>query len=425
VNLETLLLISVVLLSFGYAGYGLLRLMRLLRAQAPVHYPTRNKAPLRYRLVLRKFFFRKDPIHLIFLWGFLTLALDMVGQNLALVSVTLALCYAMYRRYLVRPESLGQSRSANILVGFTASLIVFVFLAKVTHHAAFYWIYRIMILGFIAYLPNSRHLHLLTATPNLFFQSLKKPTPTTASVSGAAKITDLSWKDALDTLSCSECGKCQEACPAHNTLKPLTPKMLMLDLQENFLHQEPTILSKKITEPTIWSCTFCKACEEACPNGIEHTPKILDIRRDITTTKKRVPEELATVYRNLETYGSPWAVSPAARLSWADGLGVKTIKQEKTELLLWVGCAGAFDERYRQTLRSIAKLLKKAGVKFSVLGEEEQCTGDVARRTGNEVLFQKLAKENIQKFNQYGIRKILTACPHCFHTLKNDYPAFG
>ncbi len=247
----------------------------------------------------------------------------------------------------------------------------------------------------------------------------------------------MSWKDSLDFFACTECGRCQDVCPAHNTLKPLTPKMLILDLKENLLQNKGPILSgndesvgpimnRDVTEDVIWSCTTCRSCETACPVYIEHTDKIFEIRRNQVMMEGKFPKELQSVFRNLETYGSPWPIDPTQRGKWAEEVGAKTVEQEpKAEVVIWAGCAGAYDERYKKVLKSFASLLKKAGVKFAVLGSEERCTGDSARRAGNELLFQTLARDNISMLNRNGVTRIVTPCPHCFNTLKNDYPELG
>ena len=213
--------------------------------------------------------------------------------------------------------------------------------------------------------------------------------------------------------------------------------MLILDLKENLKRNRieilkgnktavGPILDDEITENVIWSCTFCRSCESSCPVFIDHTDKVLEVRRDLVMMKSSFPDELQTLFRNLETYGSPWPFNQDDRLKWAEGLQVtKASEGGKTNLLLWVGCAGAFDERQKTVTRSLVSIFKKAGIQFSVLGDEETCTGDAARRLGNEYLFQQLAKKNVETLNKYDVKKIVTACPHCFNTLRNDYREFG
>jgi Fe-S oxidoreductase len=258
---------------------------------------------------------------------------------------------------------------------------------------------------------------------------------------GAAKVTDLSWKDALDYYSCTECGRCQDLCPAHNTQKPLTPKMLVIDLKENLYRNKAAALAGKyeevshvidenVTEDVIWACTSCRACEIACPVFIGHTDKIYEIRRNLVMMESRFPAEVQTVFKNMETNASPWAFAASDRANWADGLSIKTMAEAEAEkisldVLLWVGCAGSYDDRNKKVLKAFTSVLKKAGLKFAILGNEEQCTGDPARRIGNEYLYQTLAKANIETLNRYNVKKIVTACPHCFNTIKNEYKDFG
>jgi Fe-S oxidoreductase len=250
----------------------------------------------------------------------------------------------------------------------------------------------------------------------------------------------MSWKDALDLYSCTECGRCQSLCPAYNTDKPLSPKNLIIDLKKNLHANKAAILEGKtdavthviddhVTEDVIWACTSCRACEIACPVFIEHTDKIYDVRRNLVMMESRFPNEVQAVFKNMETNGSPWAFSPSERANWADGLEVKTMADlgsaSDLDVLLWVGCAGAYDDRNKSVLKSFVSLLKKADVKFAILGTEETCTGDAARRIGNEYLFQTLAKTNVETLNRYAVKKIVTACPHCFNTLKNEYKDMG
>ncbi len=406
-------------------------------------------------------------------------ALVMVQDILTLL-VLLAVGYAFYRRLIIRPEGLGKSKDATIVLTLTGSLMISILLMNGFHilsaepwyqssmpisrlvayflkdlgltpefngalSTLFKWVHMSIVLSFAIYIPSSKHLHIVAAGPNTFLKTLPrekamKPIPfedESVQQYGAAKITDLSWKDALDYYSCTECGRCQDVCPAHNTGKPLTPKMLILDLKNNLYHNKEKILAGKLeevspiidqhlTEDVIWACTSCRACEIACPVFIEHTDKIYDIRRNLVMMESKFPAEVQTVFKNMENNASPWAFASSDRGNWAEGLNVKTMAEDsQVDVLLWVGCAGSYDDRNKKVLRAFASILKKANVKFAILGTEEQCTGDPARRIGNEYLYQTLAKANIETLNRYQVKKIVTACPHCFNTIKNEYKDFG
>jgi Fe-S oxidoreductase/nitrate reductase gamma subunit len=309
----------------------------------------------------------------------------------------------------------------------------------------FWWIHIITILIFLNYLPYSKHLHVLTSIPNVFFAKLKPEKNTlkpinledeTLTTFGALDVEHLTWKQLFDGLTCTECGRCTSACPANYTGKKLSPRKVIMDVRQR-LHdktfhlkdqviQDKTLMHNYISDEEIWACTTCNACVTECPVMIEHIDTIVDLRRGLVLTEANFPSELNVVFRNLETNFTPWAFSYTERAQWAEGLDVKIASDDNSpELLFWVGCAGSFDERYKKVSRSIVKILKSAGIDFKILGNEEKCNGDAARRLGNEYLAQILMKENIQTLEKYGVKKILTACPHCFHSLKNEYPQFG
>ena len=401
-------------------------------------------------------------------------------QDFFTLAVLLAVGYACFRRFVVRPEGLGKSRDANIVLLFTGSLMVAIFLMNAFHilglqpwyasdmpvssgiasvlgglglgqetyanlGTTFKWVHMLIVLGFAVYIPSSKHLHIVAAGPNTFLRTLSREKGMTKicfedekiTQYGVAKVTDMNWKDVLDYYSCTECGRCQDLCPAYNTQKPLSPKALVLDLKHNMFKNKQAILDGKIdevthviddnvTEDVIWACTSCRACEIACPVFIEQVDKIYDLRRNLVMMESRFPAEVQTVFKNMETNATPWAFRASERANWAEGLGVKTMAEESNiDVLLWVGCAGSYDERNKKVLRSFSSLLKKAGVKFAILGTEEKCTGDPARRIGNEYLYQTLAQANVETLNRYGVKKIVTACPHCFNTIKNEYKDFG
>ena len=241
--------------------------------------------------------------------------------------------------------------------------------------------------------------------------------------------------------ACTECGRCQDVCPAHNTGKPLSPKALIIDLKDVLYQNKALILAGKkdevgpilggkISDDVIWSCTSCRACEAACPVFIEHTDKIYEVRRNMVLMESRFPAELQTVFKNIENNFSPWAMSPDERDKWAEDLKIKTMAEvassgEAVDYLFWVGCAGSFDDRNKKVSRALVSVMRKAGVRFAILGKEEKCTGDPARRMGNEYLAQSLIQENVNALNNYGVKKVVTACPHCFNAIKNEWKDFG
>ncbi len=258
---------------------------------------------------------------------------------------------------------------------------------------------------------------------------------------GALDVEDLTWKQLLDGYTCTECGRCTSVCPANTTGKPLSPKKIIVDIRERLMEKAPawiadgdippdidekTLVHTHITDEELWACTTCMACMQECPVMIEHIDAIVDMRRGLVLMESQFPQEIQTAFRNLETNFSPWAFSSRSRADWAESLSVKTCAENPdAKVLFWVGCAGSFDARYQKVSQTFARLMQMAGVDFAILGTEEKCTGDPARRMGNEYLAQMLIKENIATFQKYNVRKIVTTCPHCFNTLKNEYPDFG
>lgn len=337
--------------------------------------------------------------------------------------------------------------------------------AREAWDTVFLWWHSLIILGFLVYITYSKHLHIVTSGFNVLFTSERpkgalKPmyidieNMSEDDTFGAAKVTDLTWKQLLDGMTCTECGRCQSQCPAWNTGKPLSPKLLIMDERDHMFEVGPALLKAKRSEdeaayaaaldalpdlnPTIvedeviWDCTTCGACVQACPVNIEHIDHIIDQRRNLVMGQSRFPKEMQPALQNLETTGNPWGQPPNTRMDWAKG----TSKQEPLEIpliadnpdaevLFWVGCAGAFDDRNKKVVYDFAKLMQMAGISFAVLGEEENCNGDPARRMGAEYVYQMLAEQNIEVMNGYGVKKIVTTCPHCFNTLFNEYPQFG
>ena len=264
----------------------------------------------------------------------------------------------------------------------------------------------------------------------------------TLTIFGASDIDHLSTKQLLDYDSCTNCGRCQDACPAWRSGKPLSPRKLIQDAKAYMVERAPALVSTAageeapapmrslvhdaITPEVLWSCTTCRACMEACPAFVEHIDTIVDMRRFLTMEEANVPETAMEAMTSIEQRGHPWRGTQATRTDWMEGTGAVTMAEDpEHEVLLWVGCTSALNGRNQATARAMASVLKIAGIRYRVLGSEEVCTGDPARRMGNEYLFQMQAEQNIETLNNYSVTKILTLCPHCFNTMKNEYPQFG
>jgi Fe-S oxidoreductase len=344
-----------------------------------------------------------------------------------------------------------------------------------------------VVLGFLCLVVYSKHLHIFLAPLNVFFS--RRPNalgpllpmstgtrpidfedPADDDVFGRGKIEDFTWKGLLDFATCTECGRCQSQCPAWNTAKPLSPKLLIMDLRDHAFAKAPYLLAggedageaamAKVPESAkaeaqrplvgpsegdehrhsatggvidpdvLWSCTTCGACVEQCPVDIEHVDHIVDLRRYQVMIESQFPSELGGLFKNMETKGNPWGMNASARMDWATDLPfeVRVVDgriPDDVEWLFWVGCAGAYEDRAKKTAQAVAELLHLAGVQFAVLGEGETCTGDSARRSGNEFLFQMLAQQNVEVLNEVGAKKIVATCAHCFNTLRNEYPQLG
>lgn len=333
----------------------------------------------------------------------------------------------------------------------------------------FWWGHAAVLFFFLNYIPHSKHQHLVGAMPNVFLRELEKPKGSLyklnledaeATSFGVGKVTDFTWKQLLDTYACTECGRCDLNCPATNTQKPLEPQQLIHDIKGNLYANGDAVLKSRTlfalaTAPkdfeatlpliagseadrkkgqqtsndVLWSCTTCGACVEACPVLIDHVGAIIDMRRYLTLTQGEISPELTKTFGNIENNYNPWGIGHDKRGDWASELGLKlwgsSEDAAKFEYLFWVGCAGSYDNRAQKTVKSFVRILEEAGVSYAILGTGEKCTGDPARRTGNEYLFQNLAQENVQTLNDLGVKKVVTACPHCFNTLKNEYPSFG
>jgi Fe-S oxidoreductase/nitrate reductase gamma subunit len=411
-----------------------------------------------------------------------------VVQDVFAVLVIAACLYALYRRFIVHIPRLevdkaGKLDAALILVlimlvcvfmlGQNTSLVamhnfnladyemrpVSGFLAGLfygegnssanIYYEFFWWAHIVVVFGFLNFLPYSKHLHVLTSVPNTYFANHKEIRNTlkpinledeSLEVYGAADIEQLSWKQILDGYSCTECGRCTAACPAATVGKSLSPRKIIVDIRRRTEDKAPllvkgetsgevfekTLVHDYISDLELWQCTTCMACVQECPVMIEHVDSIVDMRRDLVLTESQFPPNLNNVFKSLETNFTPWAFNHADRANWAEGMDIKTMAEDSNcEVLFWVGCAGSFDDRYKKVSRAFASIMQEAGINFRILGTEEKCNGDTARRLGNEYLAQMMVTENVETLNGYGVKNIVTACPHCFHSLGNEYKQFG
>jgi Fe-S oxidoreductase len=310
------------------------------------------------------------------------------------------------------------------------------------------WAHVLIILSFLVYLPYSKHLHIVVAAFNVYFgrtrargrlEPIDFDQPEAEVRFGSATVADMTWKQTLDTMSCTECGRCQDVCPAYATGKALSPKLLIMAIRDQVMMEGPKALARSgsytpppivpnaVTDDIVWDCVTCGACVRECPVGIEHIDHVIDLRRNLVMVESRFPEEAGAMLRDVDRSSNPWGKPQADRAHWADGLGVRVLEpgDPAPDVLFWVGCAPAFDERARQGAVSTAKLMLAAGIDFAILGPREACTGDPARRMGDEYTYQKLAGQNVGTLNGAGIKKIVTTCPHCFNTIGNEYPDFG
>ncbi len=404
--------------------------------------------------------------------------LDVAG-----LAALLAVLYFIYRRYLRKPELVLNKREDLIILVLLALILAGGFLvegmriaatnnsfdvwspvgwalaaplrglaegALLGLHALAWWSHLALAFVFIAYLGYSKLMHILTAPFNTLYPPVL-PAGALAPIEnieeaedyGVSKASQYSWKQLLDSDACMRCGRCQDVCPAWNTGKPLSPRQVVLDVRDAMEAERADVASLeseaaaretpraaliggRITEEEIWACTTCRSCQEHCPVSIEHIQKIVDLRRYLVLSESRFPAELNAPYRSLETSGCPWSIPAGERGSWHEGLSVPTLEENpEAEYLWWVGCAADVDEHNKRSARALLQLLQAAGVNFAIVGNEEQCCGDPARRTGNEYLYQMLAQANVEFLKEAGVRKLIVHCPHCFNTLKNEYPQFG
>jgi Fe-S oxidoreductase/nitrate reductase gamma subunit len=422
-------------------------------------------------------------------------------QNVVAVVVIVAIAYAFFRRLVTKPARLTLSRSSLLVLAMIGGLVAAELLSQAFEAARYgdvegafiadalaiplrgfdeavtqagfailWWVHIAVVAAFLVYLPFGKHLHVATAVFNIYFRKLAPRGELPAmdledetATFGLRTLQDLGWKDLLDGFTCTECGRCQAACPANATGKPLNPKAFIMGIREMAVEAEhgidlipnspivreayglddtrpdatrlaAPIVDAAIPYDAVWDCVTCGACVEACPVLIEHVDKIVGLRRNLVLEDSRFPGELTAAFTNMERAGNPWGQPKMTRTDWTKGLPfeVPTVadlaaadRLDEIEVLYWVGCAAAFDERNRRVARAFATCLDLAGVRFAILGQEESCSGDPARRMGNDYVWQMLATENIATLDRYRLRSIVTACPHCFNTLGNEYGQLG
>ncbi|HEX2755775.1 MAG TPA: (Fe-S)-binding protein [Candidatus Limnocylindrales bacterium] len=488
---------------------------------------------IEYAFVQRKMF--KDPraglMHAGIFWGFVLLTIGTANivtggiiqtviaapfdgllwaavsamQNVVAVIVIGSILWAYERRLISRPTRLTYNRDALLILALIGGVVATELLAQVFQFARYgddpgafvaaalagplrsavgpglleagfvvlWWAHIVIVAVFLVDLPFSKHLHIATAFPNIWYRKLAPRGELPAmnleredATFGLKSLQDLGWKDLLDGFTCTECGRCQAACPANFTGKPLNPKALIMGIRHMAVEAEhgldlipnnplvretyglggtapdaarmaAPIVDDAIPYDAVWDCVTCGACVEACPVLIEHVDKIVGLRRNLVLEESRFPQELTGAFRGMEGQGNPWGQPASTRTDWTRGLPfeVPTVAAmaaapgglDDLEVLYWVGCAAAFDERNKRVARSVATCLHAAGVQFAILGQEESCTGDPARRMGNDYVFQILASGNVETLNRYGMgqRTIVTACPHCFNTISNEYGQLG
>jgi Fe-S oxidoreductase/nitrate reductase gamma subunit len=404
--------------------------------------------------------------------------------DIAGLVVLTGIIWAAVRRYILKPERLEPTAEAGIIL-LLISFLMLTYLAteglrlnteagaihrppvvaafaaffnwiglstggQQTLHTVLWWVHYLIIIGFLVYIPYSKHLHILVSPLNIFFKSLRPKGALTAidletaETFGVSRVEQFTWKQLLDGYACTECGRCQANCPAHLSGKPLSPKELILDIKKHLLRTGPLLLAaprqstdggqssppaligEVITEEVLWSCTTCRACQHECPVLNEHIDKIIDMRRHLILEQARMPETAESILRCIETRGHSCRGTTATRTDWTAGLEIKILAENSdVDILYWVGCAASLEERNMKVAAAFARVLKAAEVNFGILGVEESCCGEPARRLGNEYLFQIQAQRNIEILKSYNIKRIVATCPHCFNSLKNEYPQFG
>ena len=392
-----------------------------------------------------------------------------VVKDVVVVGALVGSAGFLWRRLVTKPDRLTASAEGSIILGFIIGLMLTeLAFDRAEDLAALgltaggvelfrqggFWLHLLLILVFLNVLPHGKHFHIITGLPNVFFRRLppearleKLDLEAEDARFGSATAKDLSWKEAWDVYSCTECGRCQTHCPTYVTGKPLSHKEVNRTLRRHLGEVGPSLvalarakdpaakeaalgklppLTEVIPPETSWACTTCGWCETACPVLIENVPRLVDLRRQAVLVDSVFPDEAARIFKGIETQGNPWGIGSNKRTEWCEDLAIpRAADGGEYEWLFFVGCAGAFDDRQKKVSRAIVRILREAGVTFAILGEEETCTGDAARRLGNEYLFQLQASALTETLNGHGVKKILVQCPHCLNTLKNELPDFG
>jgi len=519
---KNLFFIAFLLLSLGFFGYSVNRLLTFLKIGKPENRFDRPGTRLKKVLVVAfgQSKILREPfaglIHFFIFWGFVILltavieaigegifhgfSLDFLGflyppllflQDVVAGIVVIAVLAALFNRYVVKPKRLDLGIHSKLDATGILIAILFIMLSTLGQNATrmileptgmedvrfisaalmplfgssaaatvevwfemFWWTHIVLIFAFLNYLPYSKHLHILASVPNVFFSTLKPYgeiprldlEAENVEKFGASDVEDLTWKQLLDGYTCTECGRCTASCPANITGKLLSPRKIIMDIRARLAEKgmaiaggngdgsveggkkplDKTLIHDYITPQELFACTTCMACMQECPVNIEHVNSIIDLRRSLVLMESNFPAEVQTVFRNLENNFTPWAFSSSSRADWANGLDIPVMADvQEVDVLFWVGCAGSFDSRYQRVSVAFSKLMQQAGVSFAILGTEEKCTGDSARRIGNEYLAQILIKENVATLGKYRFKKVVTMCPHCFNMLRNEYPQFG
>ncbi|HWJ15477.1 MAG TPA: (Fe-S)-binding protein [Gemmatimonadaceae bacterium] len=390
--------------------------------------------------------------------------LSLIGGLMVTLLLTNAYAY-LAGSTLVGPEKFASRITAQMLGRSVSNPALW--------SGVFWWGHVIILLVFLNYLPYSKHLHVVSSLINVYFSNtsgpgqkgVMRPMDLEAEVEqfGASDVDHLTWKNLLDGYSCTECGRCTAACPANITGKTLSPRKIVVNTRQRLMEKAPLetgdrmefvhprlvhgeggdagaatatqvvadrLLDTYITEEELWACTSCRACVQECPVSIDQLDIINQMRRYLVLTESRFPEEVQPAFESLERNGSPWAFNPGDRARWADGMDIPTMAEllergERPDILFWVGCMGSFDDRAKKITVAFARILKACGINFAILGQEEHCHGDPARRMGNEYLYQMLAKDTIGTLDRYEVKTIVTSCPHCFHQIGNEFPDLG